>query len=351
MRSLVGMFDELIQPISCYIPETEEICGISRITGIHLYLLVCLNVVLDLLMGCTSGGVRVKDADNTKMMHFRTLDWGMDPLRDLIVQLDFVGDSNPDKVIASSITYVGFVGMLTGVRQDLSASLNFRPVHDSSRNVAFYFNHVLHHPGSQTLTLDQIVANIPSIPTTVAYLIFSDGSSAVTMEKDHRRAVVRSSKSFIVVTNHDQQLTSTPTEIVVEENNARWSCMQAKWDHKIRENVQARFDAEKEIEFAQRDHPVPPQGTRSSLRLRQKQRQSQEEERDKTRAESQASLLASSKHLRLAITKKEAIRWLKTYPTANEFTHYAALLDSAAGNIFWVERYDPALDETDLENE
>lgn len=74
-----------------YKDETEELRGIQEATGIEMYLLVAFNVLLDLFMGCTSGAVRVKDNDkNTKMLHFRTLDWGMDALRKVIVHLDFV---------------------------------------------------------------------------------------------------------------------------------------------------------------------------------------------------------------------------------------------------------------------
>lgn len=97
--------------------ETEELRGISRACGIEMYLLVALNTFLDLLMGCTSGGVRIKEGVDveTKMLHFRTLDWGMDELRKLVVQLDFVKSPGGD-VIARSITYAGFVGVLTGIR-------------------------------------------------------------------------------------------------------------------------------------------------------------------------------------------------------------------------------------------
>lgn len=104
--------------------ETAELRGISEVTGVDMYLLVALNVVLDLLMGCTSSTVK---SDAGSIWHLRTLDWGMDPLRDVIVQLNFIrsqkdsakdaqtaGCSNPDEVIARSITYVGFVGVLVG---------------------------------------------------------------------------------------------------------------------------------------------------------------------------------------------------------------------------------------------
>jgi hypothetical protein len=102
-----------------------------------MYLLVSFNVILDLLMGCSSGGAAVRDESSvsgttrTKMVHFRTLDWGMDPLRRVLVQLDYVLEPQGE-VVASSINYAGFVGVLTGVRKGLSLSLNFRGVHNGS---------------------------------------------------------------------------------------------------------------------------------------------------------------------------------------------------------------------------
>lgn len=98
-------------------------------------------------MGCSSGGAAVRDENSvsgttgTKMVHFRTLDWGMDPLRRVLVQLDYVLEPNGE-IVASSINYAGFVGVLTGVRKGLSLSLNFRGVHNGSNellaNVKYY---------------------------------------------------------------------------------------------------------------------------------------------------------------------------------------------------------------------
>jgi hypothetical protein len=52
------------------------------------------------------------------MMHFRTLDWGMDGLRDVLVVLEFVRSESetPEKVLYRTVSYAGFVGVLTGVR-------------------------------------------------------------------------------------------------------------------------------------------------------------------------------------------------------------------------------------------
>ena len=107
--------------------QTQEIRGIHLATGIGMLLLVAFNVLLDLFMGCTSGGVRV--SEGKRMLHFRTLDWGMDPLRKVIVHLDYLRNGVR---VASAISYVGYVGVLTGVRNFLSMSLNFRPTHNAS---------------------------------------------------------------------------------------------------------------------------------------------------------------------------------------------------------------------------
>jgi hypothetical protein len=58
--------------------EDGELRGISTATGVPMYLLICFNVLLDLFMGCSSGGAAVRDGDGdgVKNVHFRTLDWG-----------------------------------------------------------------------------------------------------------------------------------------------------------------------------------------------------------------------------------------------------------------------------------
>ncbi|KAF3395961.1 Acid ceramidase [Penicillium rolfsii] len=405
MRALRGMFDELVHGISAKIPlkgvhwlawlslrklytteETDELRGISRVTGIDMYLLISLNTVLDLLMGCTSGGVRTKSASGSGMLHFRTLDWGMDPLRELIVQLEFVRDDNPSKVLATSITYVGYIGVLTGVRKDLSMSLNFRPVHDTSRNVAFYTNHLLvllgirqsisslmreclfsfpddpkPKRGENSLsTLEKIVAHVPSMPTTAAYLTFSDGNTTVTMEKDHRTALVRSSPSFIVITNHDQGPDAKSPEIIakemrknhaglslvsadaqlmadlIEDSHERRGCMQARWDQTVQQAAQAKKAAMKQIP-EHIDNPGQPQGSRSSLRLRNKR------EKEAELAEQQRKSIEDSVGDEdVAVFAKEVVSWLTTYPVLNEETHYATILDPSKGKVTWVRQYDPS---------
>ena len=74
--------------------ETEEIRAIARDVGIDVYLAVAYNTLLDLFSGCMSAGVMLRSSkgEEEKMVHLRGLDWDMDPLRELIVRVEYVRD-------------------------------------------------------------------------------------------------------------------------------------------------------------------------------------------------------------------------------------------------------------------
>ncbi|KAI3400769.1 hypothetical protein diail_1978 [Diaporthe ilicicola] len=316
--------------------QTEEIRGISEASSVDMYLLVCLNTLLDLFMGCTSGGARVRmnragGPKGTRMLHFRTLDWAMDPLREVVVQLNFVNE--PDgPVIARSITYVGFVGALTAVRPGLSMSLNFRPYHNDPHsrvsNLKFNYHRLLvllgrrpsisstlrsallpsssGHDEGHVETLTTIQQRLPSLPSTAAYMIFSDGDRTLVMEKDRVTAHTSTSSSFIVITNHDAssdndparatdgdsaKLALTGMDELVEESQARKQCIESKW-----KKAEAAF------------------------RRRNKNRRDEED-------------------TAVNVTKSELVKWVGAWPTTNECTHYATIMDPVSGDFVYVRRY------------
>lgn len=317
--------------------QTEEIRGISKASGVDMYLLVCLNTLLDLFMGCTSGGARVKtgragNSWQTRMLHFRTLDWAMDPLREVVVQLNFVNEPG-GPVIARSVTYVGFVGALTAVRPGLSMSLNFRPYHNDSHsrmsNLQFHYHRLLVLLGrrpsiSSTLrsvllppnsggghehvdTISSIQQRLPSLPSTAAYLTFSDGDRTLVMEKDRVTAHTSTSSSFIVITNHDASSDDNPASAtdsdkaklavtgmseLVEESQDRKQCIESKWK---------KADA--------------------AFRRRRK---------DASRGDADAAM---------SVTESQLVKWVEAWPITNESTHYAAIMDPVAGDFIYLERY------------
>lgn len=337
--------------------QTHELKGISEESGIDMYLLVAFNVLLDLLMGCTSGGVRCQGlgqpTNEASMLHFRTLDWTMDPLRQVVVQLDFVRSRSPSPrtILASSITYVGFVGVLTGVRKDLSMSLNFRAVHDASTKMAefrFYLHHLLVLLGlrpsiaammrgfllgdgerviharrrssgtSRAPSLTTIYETLSQKHTTSAYLIFCDGTRTISIDKDFRKAVLRQSRSFIATTNHDvvghttkqeengamlQPTTRAARNVVgldefLDESVDRLDCISRRWQRRVA-GVQAR---------AKTTNPQDAEKT--------------------------------------ALRQHELISWIQKYPTTNECTHYSTIMKPADGTVVWSKGYGTPITES-----
>lgn len=382
VQDLTGLFDALLGDIaipSKWIPtvnrlsrlvlrrvhdntQTEELRGISEESGVPMYLLVAFNVILDLLMGCTSGGVRTlekgRSLSEAKMLHFRTLDWTMDPLRKVVVQLDFVRSesSNPNQILASSITYVGFTGVLTGVRPGLSMSLNFRGLHDGSSRTAqfrFYFHHLLVLLGQrpsiatylrrfltgdhedieaslrndrasvkgevevdQPMALTSVFSALEASHTTAAYLIFNDGQTTMSIDKDFSTATMRQSNDFIVTTNHD----------VVEHNGEqKENLVAAKAVQSAARNV-AGFQ-----EFL--DESVDRHAC-ISKKWKRLVAQKKREAARKGDVRSLEEIAAVT-----TITEKKAIEWTSAYSTTNECTHYAVLMDPKQGRIAWCLAY------------
>lgn len=382
VQDLTGLFDALLGDIaipSKWIPtvnrlsrlvlrrvhdntQTEELRGISEESGVPMYLLVAFNVILDLLMGCTSGGVRTlekgRSFSEAKMLHFRTLDWTMDPLRKVVVQLDFVRSesSNPNQILASSITYVGFTGVLTGVRPGLSMSLNFRGLHDGSSRTAqfrFYFHHLLVLLGQrpsiatylrrfltgdhedieassrndrasakgevevdQPMALTSVFSALEASHTTAAYLIFNDGQTTMSIDKDFSTATMRQSNDFIVTTNHD----------VIEHNGEqKENLVAAKAVQSAARNV-AGFQ-----EFL--DESVDRHAC-ISKKWKRLVAQKKREAARKGDVRSLEEIAAVT-----TITEKKAIEWTSAYSTTNECTHYAVLMDPKQGRIAWCLAY------------
>lgn len=252
--------------------EDAELGGISRATGVPRALLVMFNVFVDMIMGCTSGGARVtmpahdeddssggcpegstpagvRDGGTSRMLHFRTLDWSGAKLRRIIIELDFVAyEGGP--VVARTMTYFGYVGVLTGVRRGLSVSLNRRPRHDRStlvRRVRYRCHQLLVvfglRPGISSLLRSLLFDDLPSTthpamstededcmyllwrpsdcshrehremavilqklqaaPSTAAYLFLCTPTRVYNIEKDHRSASWTSSSHFILTCNND----------------------------------------------------------------------------------------------------------------------------------------------------
>ncbi|PKX89290.1 uncharacterized protein P174DRAFT_515979 [Aspergillus novofumigatus IBT 16806] len=395
LRSLTALFDSLVESIA---PSTslEWVKRLARLflrraTGIEMYLIVSLNVLLDVLMGCTSGAARAQDKDMTsRMLHFRTLDWGMDALRRVLVQFEYVRGPDYETVLATNITYIGFVGVLTGVRKGLSVSLNFRPNHDLGGwlgDLRFYGSHLLVMLGLRrsissmlrqyiipredprgTLfgrmlgvlvkrrqrvekpTLSSICQQVMRTPSTASYLVLCDGAEAAMIEKDHRTARMDSSSSFIVATNNDFLGSELPpkegdTDIsfgaaltsgepismtdFIQDSKERRACMQAHWDKKV---AQAGRSA----------HGVKPR--HDPLRRTRSSRSRVADPVGSTSTSLGKESAGTFENHEVAATPAEIIQWTAAYPTTNEMTHFSAVMDPTSGRVIWIRRFRDPLD-------
>lgn len=333
-----------------------------------MYLLISFNVILDLLMGCSSGGAAVRDENSassgtngTKMVHFRTLDWGMDPLRRVLVQLDYVLEPHGN-VVASSINYAGFVGVLTGVRKGLSLSLNFRGVHSGSSelvaNLRYYGYLALVFLGlrpsiSSTLRSYVVprvygkdsrgtsgrsaIASLPDYETvvqemscktrpltsTACYLCFSSGRETTVIEKDLNTAKSNSSTSFTVVTNADAEAgeesngTHDDDDSDADADNDAEPLVEAKSDaHDVASPATA---LEELLEDANERKACAERNYRKLVRRRA--------EKSRVRGDTESSTALP--------TVDDIVEMVQKAPTSNECTHFAAVMDPKAGKFAW----------------
>ncbi|OBS21609.1 hypothetical protein FPOA_07945 [Fusarium poae] len=327
--------------------ETAELAGISKGMGMPLHILVAFNVLLDLLLGCTSGGVRTLDSPiskgRTRMLHFRTLDWGMESLRHIVVELDFVRHVG-GPVIATTITYLGYVGVLTGVRKGLSMSLNFRPCHAREtvrQRLSFRWNQAMvvlgyrqsissalrnilldesaevdieiESPRHSTDTAAQGVSDeyvqkvlnrLSTSESTAAYLILCQPERVFLVEKDHKTANMCESDTFLTACNHDIKHEDDPSLL----REAAAELEQADDALGMADLVGLSVDRKRHLEGLWREKT-------SACKRRYRQ------ERD-------------------AVTQRDVIKFMEDDEIRNEETHYAVIMDPKDGKVIWRKKYE-----------
>ncbi|KAK3693160.1 beta subunit of N-acylethanolamine-hydrolyzing acid amidase-domain-containing protein [Podospora appendiculata] len=370
--------------------ETAELRGISRSTGQPMYLLVAFNVLLDLLLGCTSGGVRYDDGSSSRshMVHFRTLDWSMDPLRHIVIELDFVTHRD-GPVIATTVGYFGYVGVITGVRKGLSLSLNHRATHDRStlsKRLSYRWHQVMvllgqrpsisstlrHHlfttspatrrspkqkhnpiitkrekpqPTTTTPDMPTILNALTHAPSTAAYLIFCTPTAAYALEQDNHTARIHTSSTLLTTCNHDVAEEDSFTQLV-PTNRVSTTVKEHRW-----------------IPFLSSSSPSEsPQAPTASPSFEESDGDSESSASVDFTAEEIAQLILED-----SITRKETVNsvWasrleqrrlrkpssdgvgledvlhmLGAEEISGEPTHYAVVMDPEHGKVLWRRVYD-----------
>ncbi|KAL0767281.1 hypothetical protein CaCOL14_010131 [Colletotrichum acutatum] len=388
IREVSPLFDEVIEAIfpqglsgfakftsrftlrKVFDPEqTKEIKSIAEVAGVPAHQLMALNTFLDLMLGCTSGAALVRgdserkavDGDPDRLMHFRTLEWGMDILRDILVIIEYVDTRNgSNEVIARSVTYAGFVGMLTGVRKGLSVSLNFRPNYEcgagclmkhrikvlfglresvpsmlrriilnediSTKNANAYDTKNSNPPeDSKKLTLIRSIGKkLASSKASPCYLTLCDGREVVNILKDLRDGKIKTSSVFQIQCNHDPdhrhccgrmtvrhsadpiQAKLMESEDWIEASADRQNAFQDKWIGHVRGITNGN-----DITWAKQNSCC------TDLEL---------------------DAEASKSGEMTGVDEARLRNWIATYPTTNESTHFMCIMDPLTGQIRWISR-------------
>ena len=104
-----------------WVHYSEELIGIAKATGIPLGKVVLLQIAYEAFAACTSIVVNGPDG---YPLHIRTMDWEMEELQPLTIEVDFMKSG---VLVHRATTWAGYVGVLTGLRANgFSVSVNYR---------------------------------------------------------------------------------------------------------------------------------------------------------------------------------------------------------------------------------
>jgi len=147
------------------------------------------------------------------------------------------------------------------------------------------------------------------VTTTACYLCFSNGLATTVIEKDRVSAAVRSDGNFIVVTNTDQ---SPPLDWPPTPADGKASCKET-----------ARYDQLTEVVEEAVERALCARSNWDGMRAAK-------------RKEQRLPRNGSEKAL---LSVEDAIELVQRYPTTNECTHFACVMDPSEGRVVWSRRW------------
>jgi hypothetical protein len=141
------------------------------------------------------------------------------------------------------------------------------------------------------------------LKSTACYLCFSDGKETTVVEKDLATAVVRSSEDFIVITNND---VGVEDEGTVEDGYA---------------------GALAEILHEAKDRRECAEHNYTNMRVL------------KGRDAASIGPNGVQQEWRTILGHHDVVELVQKYPTTNETTHYACVMDPSIGTVTWCRRW------------
>lgn len=109
--------------VSFLSPYGAEMCAMAKMANIRLYKFVAMQYLYEACACCTS--IVVHDANTGLPLHIRTMDWNLNLLKPLTIELEV---KRGGRTLFIATTWAGCVGVFTGMRvnQGYSISLNYR---------------------------------------------------------------------------------------------------------------------------------------------------------------------------------------------------------------------------------
>ncbi|KXH25465.1 hypothetical protein CSIM01_09259 [Colletotrichum simmondsii] len=301
--------------------QTKEIKSIAEVAGIPVHQLMALNTFLDLMLGCTSGAALVKDDSKRKigggapdrLMHFRTLEWGMDILRDILVIIDLLRHQ---------------IKVLFGLRESVPSMLRRIVLNEdiSIKNAKVYStkNPNPREDSRKFTLITSIGKKLASSKASPCYLTLCDGREVVNILKDLHDGKIKTSSVFQIQCNHDPdhrrccgrmtvrygadpvQAKLMESEDWIEASADRQNAFHDKWIEHVRAIANGN-----DISWARQNSCC------TDLEL---------------------DAEASKSGELTGVDEAKLREWIASYPTTNESTHFKCIMDSLTGEIRWISR-------------
>jgi hypothetical protein len=219
-KSVFYMLEKLV---SVYIATgnimyKDELKSIADILELPMEKVVLIQLCYEMFAACTSVVLCGKDEN----VHFRTMDWPLDHLKDLTVILDF---KKNNKIVFSAVSWVGYVGILTGmIPNDYSLAINFRR---SNNYIVGNLNRTLNLKWPIGYLCRYILEQKYDYKTALEYLSKSDLISPcyITLcpNKGDAHIIIREPSSCVEIKKSDKYLIQTNMDSLTDNTDILYS--------------------------------------------------------------------------------------------------------------------------------
>ncbi len=223
----------------------REMQGISKKSGISLRKILQLNLGYDFLAKCTS--IVVYDKEANKVWHLRNMDWDTDILNDITINVKFYDD---DKLLYECVTWIGFVGIMTGCSHQNDSSmisLNFRKENNNIlRNIYRYVT--MYRPTSFAIRKFLQTENPNFLSSTIApcYLTIGTKDKIQICEFGNNNNNI----DYIIDNNHHDVTNNNLNYLIKTNNDFNMTSIDKKWadgDFLLLNTLERKETAENEL--------------------------------------------------------------------------------------------------------